>query len=100
MWQDAVLFAGQIVAVGSHWMTIQHPTHKPPLNACALGAVLMTAFALTYASLGLWLSALGSAALMCTQCVIGWQRRQLNLKEIREEVAKQDLAYLSRDVGE
>lgn len=81
MWQDYVFTIGQIAIVGSQWITIKHPTHKPPIATCAVNMTIMFAFALTFGTLGLYFSMLPAGVLGIGWLIILKQRKQLNFAE-------------------
>ncbi len=55
-WQDLVFSIGGVCFLVANMGAILSPTQKPPRLSCAITAICLWAFVVTYASLGLWFS--------------------------------------------
>lgn len=60
-WQDVVLFVGGFVLAAGIVPAIRKP-EKPPVATTLTLVVMLAIFAVVFATLGLWLSAVGVAA--------------------------------------
>ncbi len=66
-WQDAVFAVGNVVLSIGLIFSITSP-HKPAVPTSLVTGLTITAFAVTFATMGLWFSAAGAA----TNAVLWW----------------------------
>lgn len=78
-WQDAVFFFGQIVFVVALIPTIRGKS-KPALSSSIVTGFILTIFAITYLSLGLWFSTAASIATSASWWILAYQKYRQQAK--------------------
>jgi len=74
-WQDLVLAAGGFVIVASLVPTLRNAAARVPLSTSVTLGTVLTIYVGTFASLGLWLAAAGTAAQVGCWAFIAARRR-------------------------
>jgi hypothetical protein len=72
-WQDWVLSIGSLLFVIALLPSI-FGKDKPALKTCVLTAIVMTAFSITYGSLGLWYTMFTSAIVTIEWYILWYQK--------------------------
>jgi hypothetical protein len=94
-WQDWVFFLGGFVLLAGLVPTLRGPD-KPALTTSLMSAGLITLFAVTMGTLGLWLSALANASVAVAWCIIAIQ----TIGIVRRERHVSALAQIEHEIVE
>jgi hypothetical protein len=94
-WQDWVFFLGGFVLLAGLLPTVRGPD-KPALTTSLMSAFLVTVFAVTMATLGLWLSALSNASVALVWSLIAAQ----TIGIVRRERHVTALAQIEHEIAE
>ncbi|HZX49578.1 MAG TPA: hypothetical protein VFE94_00300 [Candidatus Paceibacterota bacterium] len=78
-WQDIVFSIGSWVFVFALLPSV-FSKDKPAFSSSITTATVLTVFVFTYASLGLWLTAVSAGLLTLTWCVLAIQKFLMNQK--------------------
>jgi len=76
IWEDIVIAVGCFSLALALIPSIRK-THKPEKSSCALSVICLTALAISFASLGLWLSVASEIAGIITWGILLFQKRYI-----------------------
>ena len=84
VWQDFVFFIGQWIFIIALIPTLR-AKEKPQISTSLVTAVTLAVFAVTYFTLGLWLSATASASIAGAWFILAVQKHKIDKKNKRRK---------------